>query len=89
MIKLLQLINKVVLIMAQEILHKQPDFNFLIQAISNLNFEQKRQIWELLDQEMIGKEEEEKDVLEAKKAYEKGGYLTLEDYISQRKNNDL
>ena len=34
--------------MTQEILHKQPDFDFLIQAISNLNVEQKRQIWELL-----------------------------------------
>lgn len=71
--------------MTQQILDQQTDFNFLIQAIFSLNFEQKRQIWELLDQEME-KEEEKEEVLEAKKAYSTGDYLTLEEYINQRKN---
>ncbi len=71
--------------MTQQILNKQLDFDSLFQVVSSLNFEQKRQLWELLDQEMED-EEEKKDVLEAKKAYEKGDYLTLEDYINQRKN---
>jgi hypothetical protein len=71
--------------MNQQILNKQFDFDSLFQVVSSLNFEQKRQLWELLDQEMED-EEEQKEVLDAKQAYSEGDYLTLEDYLNQRKN---
>jgi hypothetical protein len=71
--------------MTQKTLNKEVDFTSLMQTISSLNFQQKRQIWELLDQEMEDEQEKE-EVLEAKKAYEKGDYLTLEEYINQREN---
>ncbi len=70
--------------MTQEALNKQVDFTYLIQAISSLNFEQKRQILELLEQQ-IEDEQEKEEVLEAKEAYENGDYLTLEEYIAQRR----
>jgi hypothetical protein len=71
--------------MIQKTLNPTVSFDSLMEVVSSLDSAQKRQLWELLDQEIEDIEEQE-EVLEAKKAYETGDYLTLEDYIIQKNN---
>lgn len=72
--------------MTQETLNKQK-FESLVKEIASLDFEYKQQLWVILDQEMED-EEEKQEVLEAKKAYQKGDYVTLEEYNNQRKTEE-
>ncbi|MEC4892212.1 MAG: hypothetical protein SAL07_02445 [Oscillatoria sp. PMC 1051.18] len=64
-------------------------FASLLKAISSLDLQEKRQVWEMLDEEISAAEDEleeadpliQAEIQEAKKAYQQGDYVTLETYI--------
>lgn len=66
-------------------------FDFLLQAIAQLNSTEKERLWEFLDEDLHGDDEdvsfdsqEEREVAQAYREYETGDYLTLDDYVAQR-----
>lgn len=70
----------------------QIPFESLIEAITSLDLEKKRQILELLEEQLFEAEEDlmEQDsqvlaeVEEARKAYENGDYQTIQEYVTNR-----
>ena len=76
--------------MNQSTIKLQIPFESLMEAISNLDIEQKQQLWKILDEEMeiIEDNLEENDpqiqaeIEAARKAYEAADYLTLEEYMA-------
>ena len=63
-------------------------FDFLLQAIAQLNSDDKQRLWEFLDDELhddeIGDAEEEAEVAAAYAEYEAGDFVTLDEYASRR-----
>jgi hypothetical protein len=63
-------------------------FDCLLQAIAQLNTDDKQRLWEFLDEQLhddeIGDAEEEAEVAGAYAEYEAGEFVTLDEYTSQR-----
>ncbi len=64
-------------------------FEALVKGIKSLDLEQQQQLLEVLEEQIFEAEEEWEnspeiiaEVEEAKKAYQSGDYLTLEDFIA-------
>jgi hypothetical protein len=81
--------------MAQKAVKLLVPFESLVRAIAELRLEEKRKLWELLD-EQIGQAEEDEwerdpkiqtEIQEARTAYESGDYVTIDEYITQRKKD--
>lgn len=68
----------------------QIPFESLIEAIANLDIEQKQHLWNILDEEIAIIEDNleennpqiQAEVESARKAYEAGDYVTLEEYMA-------
>jgi hypothetical protein len=79
-------------IMTQETVQLQIPLESLLNAISSLGLEEKRQLWELLEAEIAQAEEDlleqnptiQAEIQEARNAYQAGDYLTIEQYIAKR-----
>lgn len=64
-------------------------FDALIEAITMLSVEEKRRLMELLDDQLMEEEggpEEEAAVAEARAQFEAGEYVTLDEYLAERKD---
>jgi len=67
-------------------------FESLVESVRDLSLEEKRVLWEVLDEQIAQVEEElwEKDpavqaeIREARAAYQAGDYITIDEYIAQR-----
>ena len=65
-------------------------FESLVKAISNLDIDQKKQLWGILNEEMASIEDDleesnpriQSEIEAARKAYESGDYMTLEEYMT-------
>ncbi|MFQ5771930.1 MAG: hypothetical protein ACE5HX_15450 [bacterium] len=68
-------------------------FDSLIESVKNLNISEKRQLWEIIEEQLSQYEEEQlesdpsisKQIADAREAYKTGDYQTLDDYMTQRK----
>ena len=75
--------------MSQGTVKLQIPFESLVDAIASLGFEEKRRLWQLLDEEIAQADEDlleqdptvQAEIQEARVAYQKGDYQTIEDYI--------
>lgn len=64
-------------------------FESLVEAVSNLDKEQKQQLWQILDRQTDEIEDEaeennpeiQSEIAAAREAYEAGDYITLEEYL--------
>jgi hypothetical protein len=78
--------------MTQETVQLQIPFEALVNAISSLGLEEKRRLWQLLDEEIAQAEEDlleedptiQAEIQEARTAYQTGDYQTIEEYIANR-----
>jgi hypothetical protein len=78
--------------MIQETVQLQIPFEALVDAISSLGLEEKRRLWQLLDEEITQAEEDlleedptiKAEIQEARSAYQTGDYQTIEEYIANR-----
>ena len=76
--------------MNQSTIKLQIPFESLVEAISDLDIEQKKQLWGILNKEMTSIEDDleesnpriQSEIEEARKAYEFGDYITLEEYMA-------
>ena len=76
--------------MNQPTIKLQIPFESLVEAISNLEVKQKQQLWEILDEEMAVIEDDleennsqiQSEIIAARKAYDAGEYMTLEEYVA-------
>lgn len=67
-------------------------FESLVKSLNLLNFNEKYQIWELLEKQIGGFEEKlfeddpsvQSQIQEARAAYQSGDYMTIDEYITQR-----
>jgi len=69
--------------MSREIVNLSIPFDFLLQTIAQLNSAEQERLWEFLDEDLQGDEEdavaapqEEAEVAQAYRKYEAGDYLT-------------
>lgn len=68
----------------------------LLAAVAQLSLEDKRRLWETLDQEIMDAEDEllERDpalraeIEEARAAYEAGDYVTFDQYFAERRGRE-
>ncbi len=82
--------------MNQETVNLQIPFESLVDAIASLGLQEKRKLWQLLDEQISETEDDllEEDptvraeIEEARTAYQAGDYLTLDEYIAQRSGKD-
>lgn len=77
--------------MSSETVNLSIPFEFLLQAIAQLDSAEKERLWEFLDEDLHGEDEdegadpqEEAEVAQAYQEYEAGDYLTLDEYVAQR-----
>ena len=78
--------------MTIETVRLQIPFESLVDAISSLGLEEKRRLWQLLDEEITQAEEDlleedptiQAEIQEARSAYQTGDYQTIEEYIANR-----
>jgi histidine ammonia-lyase len=78
--------------MTIETVRLQIPFESLVDAISSLGLEEKRRLWQLLDEEITQVEEYlleedpsiQAEIQEARSAYQTGDYQTIEEYIANR-----
>ncbi len=78
--------------MLQETVQVQIPFQFLVEAITSLGLEEKRKILQLLNEEIDQAEEDlleespniQAEIQEARLAYQKGDYQTIQDYINNQ-----
>ena len=76
--------------MNQSTIKLQIPFESLVEAISDLDIEQKKQLWGILNKEMASIEDDleesnpriQSEIESARKAYESGDYMILEEYIA-------
>jgi hypothetical protein len=81
--------------MAHETVKLLIPFQTLIDSISALSLEDKRHLWELLDEQMAQIEEElweqdpkaQAEIREARAAYEAGDYVTIDEYVAEQEKN--
>jgi hypothetical protein len=70
----------------------QTPFDSLVNAIASLNLEEKRQLLEMLEDEIFQAEEDEleqdpivlAEIEQARQAYKAGDYQTIQEYIASR-----
>ncbi|HAJ58192.1 MAG TPA: hypothetical protein DCP31_02055 [Cyanobacteria bacterium UBA8543] len=82
--------------MTQETVNLKISFESLVNAIASLGLEEKRKLWQIIDEQIAESEdhllEEDPDtqaeIEEARTAYQEGDYLTLDEYIAQQSGND-
>jgi hypothetical protein len=82
--------------MTQERVRLLIPFEALVDSIAHLNLRDKLKLWELLNEQLAQAEEEvwEQDpkiraeIREARSAYEAGDYVTIDEYIAQRRAKD-
>jgi hypothetical protein len=74
-----------------ESINLQVSFESLVGAIASLNAENKRQLIEILEDQLFEAEEEMEnhpevlaEVAEARKAYQAGDYQTIQEYIASQ-----
>ncbi len=78
--------------MTIETVRLQIPFESLVDAISSLGLEEKRRLWQRLDEEITQAEEDlleedptiQAEIQEARTAYQTGDYQTIEEYIANR-----
>jgi hypothetical protein len=78
--------------MTIETVRLQIPFESLVDAISSLGLEEKRRLWQRLDEEITQAEEDlleedptiKAEIQEARTAYQTGDYQTIEEYIANR-----
>ena len=78
--------------MAQDTVKLLIPFESLLESVEELNVEEKRRLWELLDEQLSLAEEEswqqdpavQAEIREARAAYEGGGPLTIDEYVAQQ-----
>jgi hypothetical protein len=83
--------------MTQETVKLQIPFESLLNAIASLGLEEKRKLWQILDEQIAETEDSllvedptvQAEIAEAKTAYQAGDYLTLDEYIARRSGKDL
>jgi hypothetical protein len=76
--------------MNQSTIKLQIPFESLVEVIPNLDIEQKQQLWKILDEEMAVIEDDleetnsqiQSEIIAARKAYDTGEYMTLEEYVA-------
>jgi len=79
--------------MAQETVKLLIPFEALADSVTGLSLKDKRRLWELLDEQMAQAEEElwerdpafQAEIQEARAAYQAGDYVTIDEYIAQRR----
>jgi hypothetical protein len=79
--------------MAQETVRLLIPFEALADSVTGLSLKDKRRLWELLDEQMAQAEEElwerdpavQAEIQEARSAYQAGDYVTIDEYIAQRR----
>ncbi len=79
--------------MAQETVRLLIPFEALADSVAELTLEDKRRLWELLDEQMAQAEEEmwerdptvQAEIREARAAYQAGDYVTMDEYIAQKR----
>ncbi|MBD0344960.1 MAG: hypothetical protein ICV63_09105 [Coleofasciculus sp. Co-bin14] len=78
--------------MTQETINLKISFESLVNAIGSLGLEEKRKLWKILDEQIAEAEDNfleedpnaQAEIEEARTAYQRGDYLTLDEYIAQR-----
>lgn len=73
--------------MSENTVKVEISFRSLLEAVSDLNLSEKRQLWEVLDAELFDDEDSPEDIAEIQAAYadyEAGDYVTLQEYAAQR-----
>jgi len=78
--------------MAQETIKLLIPFESLVDSVAELSLEEKRRLWELLDQQLAQAEEEmweqdpavQAEIQEAHTAYQAGDYLTIDEYLAKQ-----
>ncbi|MBD1809113.1 hypothetical protein H6F98_27195 [Microcoleus sp. FACHB-SPT15] len=78
--------------MTLETVRLQIPFESLVDAISSLGLEEKRRLWQLLEEEIAQAEEDlleedptiQAEIEEARTAYQTGDYQTIEEYMANR-----
>lgn len=78
--------------MTQETVKLQIPFESLVNAIASLGLEEKRRLWQLLDEEIAQAEEDlfeqdptvQAEIQAARVAYQTGDYQNIEEYIANR-----
>lgn len=71
-------------------------FESLVKSIMKLRMKDKIRLWELLDEQMAHAEEKtweedlsvQAEIQEARTAYQAGDYVTIDEYIAQRRSKD-
>ena len=82
--------------MEQDNVNLKIPFDSFIDSVSNLNPQEKHKLWKLLneqieqtDEELLeGDPEVQSEIKEAREAYEKGDYITIDEYLSRQKRNE-
>lgn len=82
--------------MSQKPVQLQIPFESLVNAIASLGLEEKRKLWEMLDEQIAEVDDNlleedpaiQAEIEEARVAYQAGNYLTLDEYIAQRSRKD-
>jgi hypothetical protein len=78
--------------MAQQSVKLLIPFESLAAAVAELNFRDKRRLWQLLNEQIAQAEEEvweqdpmaQAEIQEARAAYQAGDYMTIDEYIVQQ-----
>lgn len=78
--------------MTQETIRLQIPFASLVNGISSLGLEEKRILWQLLDEEIAQADEDlleqdpsvQAEIQEARIAYQTGDYQTIDQYITKQ-----
>jgi hypothetical protein len=81
--------------MAHETVKLLIPFQSLVDSVAALSLEEKRRLWELLDEQVAQIEEElweqdpkvQAEIQEARAAYEAGEYITIDEYIAGQQKN--
>ena len=81
--------------MTQENVQLVIPFQALVDCIAGLNLDDKRRLWELLNEEIVQVEERlweqdpeiQTEIREARAAYQTGDYVTIDEYIDQQQEN--
>jgi hypothetical protein len=79
--------------MTQETVKLWIPFEALVDSVRELSLKDKRRLWELLDEQMAQAEEElwerdqaiQAEIREARAAYQAGDYVTIDEYMAQRR----
>jgi len=82
--------------MTQESVELLIPFESLVKSITKLRMKDKFRLWELLDEQMAQTEEKtweedpivQAEIQEARNAYQVGDYLTIDEYIAQRRRKN-